>query len=138
MKIHAVVPCGRASDRQDTDAVYEKYLALLKELLTMVLESDRKICPHCHGNGVIEHRQVQGNMTFVNQVQCNYCNGTGKIVTNTCPNCNGTGFIKEDKVFRLNIDDIKASTENGDYVLDLSGGHESKYSGGSLGQLVCR
>ena len=43
MKIHAVVPCGRASDRQDTDAVYEKYLALLKELLTMVLESDRKI-----------------------------------------------------------------------------------------------
>ena len=99
---------------------------------------DTKICPHCHGNGVIEHRQVQGNMTFVNQVQCNYCNGTGKIVTNTCPNCNGTGFIKEDKVFRLNIDDIKASTETGDYVLDLSGGHESKYSGGRDGQLIGR
>ena len=99
---------------------------------------DTKICPHCHGNGVIEHRQVQGNMTFVNQVQCNYCNGTGKIVTNACPNCNGTGFIKEDKVFRLNIDDIKASTETGDYVLDLSGGHESKYSGGRDGQLIGR
>ena len=39
---------------------------------------------------------------------------------------------------RLNIDDIKASTETGDYVLDLSGGHESKYSGGRDGQLIGR
>lgn len=99
---------------------------------------DTKICPHCHGTGVIEHRQVQGNMTFVNQMECNYCNGTGKIVTNACPKCNGTGFIREDRVFRLNIDDILATTETGDYVLDLSGGHESKYNGGRDGQLIGR
>ena len=99
---------------------------------------DTKICPHCHGNGVIEHRQVQGNMTFVNQVQCNYCNGTGKIVTNACSKCNGTGFTKEDKVFRLNIDDLKASMQSGDYVLDNHGGHESKHSSGRNGQLLGR
>ena len=99
---------------------------------------DTKICPHCHGNGVIEHRQINGNMTFVNQEQCNYCNGTGKIVTNACPKCNGTGFIREDRVFRLNIDDILATTETGDYVLDLYGGHESKYNGGRDGKLIGR
>ena len=99
---------------------------------------DTKICPHCHGNGVIEHKQVQGNMTFVNQVQCNHCNGTGKIVTNACPKCNGTGFTKEDKVFKLNVDDLKASMQSGDYVLDNQGGHESKYSNGRDGQLIGR
>ena len=99
---------------------------------------DTKICPHCHGNGVIEHRQVQGNMTFVNQVQCNHCNGTGKIVTNACSKCNGTGFTKEDKVFRLNVDDLKAAMQSGDYVLDNYGGHESKHSSGRNGKLLGR
>ena len=99
---------------------------------------DTKICSHCHGNGVIEHRQVQGNMTFVNQVQCNHCNGTGKIVTNTCSKCNGTGFTKEDKIFRLNIDDLKASMPSGDYILDNYGGHESKQDGGPNGKLLGR
>ena len=99
---------------------------------------DTKICPHCHGNGVIEHRQVHGNMTYVNQEQCNYCNGTGKIITNACPKCNGTGFTTEDKVFRLNIDDISPAMQPGDYVLDNYGGHESKYSNGRNGKLLGR
>lgn len=99
---------------------------------------DTKICPHCHGNGVIEHRQVQGNMTFVNQSPCNHCNGTGKIVTNACLHCNGTGFNKEDKVYKLNIDTLNAAMQSGDYVLDTSGGHESKQNGGPNGQLLGR
>lgn len=99
---------------------------------------DTRICPHCHGNGVIEHRQVQGNMTFVNQSPCNHCNGTGKIVTNACAHCNGTGFNKEDKVYKLNIDDLNAAMQSGDYVLDTSGGHESKQNGGPNGQLLGR
>ena len=48
------------------------------------------------------------------------------------------GFTKEDKVFKLNIDNLNASMQSGDYVLDNQGGHESKYSNGRDGQLIGR
>lgn len=43
MKIHSVVPCGRASNREDTDRVYEQYLALLRQLLDIILEKNMQV-----------------------------------------------------------------------------------------------
>lgn len=97
---------------------------------------DTKICSHCHGNGTIEHRQQQGNMTYIQTVPCHHCNGTGKIVLNKCSNCNGTGFTKEDKTFKLNISDLNPTMPSGDYVIDNYGGHESSDPQGPSGKLI--
>ena len=97
---------------------------------------DTKICPHCHGNGTIEHRQQQGNMTYIQTVPCHHCNGTGKIVLSKCSNCNGTGFTKEDKTFKLNISDLNPTMPSGDYVIDNYGGHESSDPQGPSGKLI--
>lgn len=43
MKIHSVVPCGRASGREDTDKVYEQYLALLRQLLDIILKKNMQV-----------------------------------------------------------------------------------------------
>lgn len=97
---------------------------------------DTKICPHCHGNGTIEHRQQQGNMTYIQTVPCHHCNGTGKIVLNKCSKCNGTGFTKEDKIFNLNISDLNPTMPSGDYILANGMGHESSDPQGPSGKLI--
>ena len=50
------------------------------------------MCPHCHGTGYITQVQ-QFTFGFSRQtVQCPYCNGSGKKITNPCPKCNGSGL----------------------------------------------
>ena len=50
------------------------------------------MCPHCHGTGYITQVQ-QFAFGFSRQtVQCPYCNGSGKKITNPCPKCNGSGL----------------------------------------------
>lgn len=43
MKIHSVVPCGRALGREDTGKVYEQYLVLLRQLLDIILEKNMQV-----------------------------------------------------------------------------------------------
>lgn len=97
---------------------------------------ETKICPYCHGNGTIEHRQQQGNMTYIQTVPCYHCNGTGKIVLNKCSKCNGSGFTKEDRVFNLNINDLNPTMPSGDYILSHGMGHESSDPQGPDGNLI--
>jgi molecular chaperone DnaJ len=50
------------------------------------------MCPHCHGTGYITQVQ-QFTFGFSRQtVQCPYCNGSGKKITNPCPKCKGSGL----------------------------------------------
>jgi len=50
------------------------------------------MCPHCHGTGYITQVQ-QFAFGFSRQtVQCPYCNGSGKKITNPCPKCKGSGL----------------------------------------------
>ncbi|MBN2676265.1 MAG: molecular chaperone DnaJ [Alphaproteobacteria bacterium] len=49
-----------------------------------------KICPECHGSGVVRSRQGM----FISEHRCPSCHGSGKSVENPCSSCGGQG-IKE-------------------------------------------
>lgn len=97
-----------------------------------------KICTHCNGTGTIQKHYQQGNVISVHTEQCTHCQGQGKHIIEKCNHCSGTGFIKEDKTFNLNIDQLNPAMSSGDYVIDNFGGHESKQSGGQDGTLIAR
>ena len=61
------------------------------------------MCPHCHGTGYITQVQ-QFAFGFSRQtVQCPYCNGSGKKITNPCPKCNGSGLEMMEESFTFDI-----------------------------------
>lgn len=61
------------------------------------------MCPHCHGTGYITQTQ-QFAFGFSRQtVQCPYCNGSGKKITNPCPKCNGSGLEMMEESFTFDI-----------------------------------
>jgi molecular chaperone DnaJ len=61
------------------------------------------MCPHCHGTGYITQVQ-QFAFGFSRQtVQCPYCNGSGKKITNPCSKCNGSGLEMMEESFTFDI-----------------------------------
>lgn len=99
---------------------------------------ETRTCQHCHGNGVIQHREQRGNMMTIQNIQCPHCQGQGKIVINKCSKCNGTGFTQEYATYKLDISNINPELEEGNYVLDMTGGHESRDHDGPCGKLIGR
>lgn len=51
-------------------------------------------CPHCHGTGALRFETRKGNMIMQQVTPCQYCGGTGKIMSNPCGECGGTGLKK--------------------------------------------
>lgn len=51
-------------------------------------------CPHCHGTGALSIETRRGNMIMKQVTPCQYCGGTGKMMSNPCRECGGTGLRK--------------------------------------------
>lgn len=75
--------------------------------------NDFSTCPHCNGSGVLKTQARTVFGVFESNQTCNFCNGTGKIIKNKCPDCNGNGFnkVRED----LNIE-IPAGINSGQQI----------------------
>src|SRR5699024_4411319 len=56
-----------------------------------------KTCSHCHGSGQLntEHNTPFGKV--VNRRVCQYCSGTGEIISEKCRTCGGTGRDRQKK-----------------------------------------
>lgn len=63
--------------------------------------ADSKIetCPHCSGRGV--QRVQQG--FFAIERTCNYCHGSGNIITNPCKTCGGSGRVEQKRNIKVKV-----------------------------------
>ena len=62
-----------------------------------------KTCSACNGSGRVKYTQ---DTLFGRTVQvgvCSDCGGSGKIVTDKCPDCKGKGYLKRETSFTVNI-----------------------------------
>lgn len=65
-----------------------------------------QICPECKGKG-----QVSYNQGFLSYVQtCSHCDGTGQIISDSCPSCKGSGFKEIKESYEL---EVPAGVNNG-------------------------
>lgn len=80
-------------------------------------EEAMKTCPQCDGRGEVQRvtRSLLGQMVMV--TTCDYCNGEGSIITDSCPACHGTGLVDSEKTIDVKI---PAGVTTGNY-LTLSG-----------------
>ena len=86
-----------------------------------------KICPTCHGNGVVQMRQG----FFSVQQTCPHCHGSGKIIPEPCPTCHGEGRVKRHKTLEIKI---PAGIDDGMRIRS-SGNGEPGRNGGPPGDL---
>lgn len=61
------------------------------------------ICQRCNGSGVISERINMGSAIFQRTLNCNECNGTGKVVRDPCVQCNGSGYKIIKEFVQINI-----------------------------------
>lgn len=62
--------------------------------------NDVKVCHVCHGKG----QTTMSNGPFNIMTHCDYCSGTGKIISNPCHRCKGQRFVHENILEKINID----------------------------------
>lgn len=93
---------------------------------------DRKSCPQCNGTGEVRQvtRSFLGQMISVRP--CDYCKGTGTIVTNPCDTCGGEGRVRVDK--KLNVK-VPGGVASGNYMTIEGKGHVGP-QGGPPGSVV--
>ncbi|MBO7624001.1 MAG: molecular chaperone DnaJ [Bacteroidales bacterium] len=62
-----------------------------------------KTCPTCHGSGYTVRMQQSLFGAMQMQSECGHCHGTGKVITDKCPNCSGNGVVRGEEVITLKI-----------------------------------
>jgi molecular chaperone DnaJ len=94
--------------------------------------SRKSVCPQCNGAGEVRHvtRSLFGQ--FVNVRACDYCNGTGEIITSPCRSCNGEGRRTIEKSVNVKI---PGGVVEGNYINMPGVGNAGPY-GGPSGDLV--
>lgn len=90
-----------------------------------------KICPTCHGNGVVNAEQRTLFGSFVTRTTCPKCNGKGKSYSEICSKCNGKGKIKANKDIEIKV---PAGIDTGNQ-LRVAGKGEAGYNGGPNGDI---
>ena len=86
-----------------------------------------KICPECHGRGVISESQG----LFALSQPCPRCRGNGTVIEDPCPRCHGTGRERRTKRYSVKI---PAGVRNGTRIR-LKGKGEAGIAGGPPGDL---
>lgn len=89
-------------------------------------------CPQCNGTGQVRHvsRSLFGQ--FVNVTVCDYCGGTGDIISNPCGTCKGSGRVEETTTITVKI---PAGVAEGNYI-PLRGEGNAGMRGGESGDLI--
>ena len=62
-----------------------------------------KTCPACHGSGYTVRMQQSLFGSMQMQSECMTCHGSGKVISDKCPNCSGNGVVRGDEVINLKI-----------------------------------
>lgn len=73
------------------------------------------VCPVCNGTGVVQKRDVRGNMISITTTACERCCGTGCVSSCHCAHCNNTGFEDEPSEY---IVDLKKLQKSGYLFID--------------------
>jgi molecular chaperone DnaJ len=91
-----------------------------------------KICSACRGTGEI--RQVSRSFfgQFVHVITCNVCDGSGQVITRTCPRCGGEGRLRAASTISVKI---PAGVMDGNYI-PLRGKGNAGPRGGHPGDVI--
>ncbi|MEW6196777.1 MAG: molecular chaperone DnaJ [Bacteroidota bacterium] len=91
-----------------------------------------KTCSVCGGSGEI--RQVSRSIfgQFVNIAACNNCGGTGKVISDPCPDCSGDGRVHDETTIKINV---PAGVYDNSYMTLRGEGNAGK-NGGSAGDII--
>ncbi len=88
-------------------------------------------CTTCGGTGQVRVQQNTMFGSFATVRTCDACNGTGKIIQETCPECRGRGRVNKSKRIVVNV---PAGIDNGQ-TLNMRGEGEAGLRGGPAGDL---
>ena len=88
-------------------------------------------CTTCGGSGQVRVQQNTMFGSFATVRTCDACNGTGKIISDPCPDCRGKGRVHKSN--RINVN-IPAGIDNGQ-TLTMRGEGEAGRRGGPNGDL---
>lgn len=93
-----------------------------------------KTCGKCGGSGYVNNVKTTPFGKFSSTGPCPYCNGKGKVVTETCKSCSGKGRQEKAAAIRINI---PAGIDNGQIMTMPNEGHAG-YNGGDNGSLILK
>lgn len=93
-------------------------------------DSDLASCDHCSGSGSHNHRNGFMNI----QVNCQACNGNGKVIMNACSNCKGAGIVEKDRSIKISI---PKGVSDGSHMR-VPGEGSTSYIGAEPGDLMIR
>src|SRR5699024_11015785 len=88
-------------------------------------------CSHCNGSGQLNTEQDTPFGRVVNRRACHYCQGTGKIIKDTCTSCNGPRRMKKNVKVKV---PIPAGIDAGQQIR-IAGKGEPGINGGPPGDL---
>lgn len=91
-----------------------------------------KTCDKCKGSGQVRYTQDTLFGRTIRMAVCPECGGTGKKITDACPDCKGKGYIRKETVVNLNI---PAGADTNSYIRKKGFGHASA-RGGAPGDLI--
>lgn len=91
-----------------------------------------KTCEKCGGSGQVRYTQDTLFGRTIRMAVCDACGGTGKKITDFCPDCKGKGYTRKETVVTLNI---PAGADTNSYIRKKGFGHASA-NGGIPGDLI--
>ena len=89
-------------------------------------------CSACNGTGQVQVKQNTPFGQFMNVKTCDKCGGTGKTISDPCPDCKGKGVTR--KTVKINVK-IPAGINNGQ-AISMAGFGEPGLRGGPAGNLL--
>lgn len=89
-------------------------------------------CSTCNGSGTIVQTQRTILGTMQTQAVCPHCEGSGKTITEKCPQCNGEGVERKEQTVSF---DIPAGVSEG-MILTVKGKGNAPRRGGINGDLL--
>lgn len=89
-------------------------------------------CGKCKGSGQVRYTQDTLFGRTIRMATCDECGGTGKKITEPCPDCRGRGYVRKETVVTLNI---PAGADTNSYMRKKGYGQASA-RGGAPGDLI--